>query len=202
MFDLSFLQIVSRAIAIVIVLTVMGFSVATFARLLGDKGAVYDAKLTPNPFAHIDIFAFAAGIIARIGWVRPIAIDPAKCFGGRTAPVIVAAATLIVVFLLGRLALMLLPWIAVSWPSSSAAFADSTMRTLADTAAWTLAANLIPLPPFLGGYLLQAVAPRAHSWLVQRHLWISLALLVVVVLTYRMISSTALGDLARLFGAR
>ena len=202
MFDLSFLQILSRAIAIVIVLTVMGFSVAAFARLLGDKGAVYDAKLTPNPFAHIDIFAFAAGIIGRVGWIRPIAIDPAKCFGGRAGPVIVAIATLIVIFLLGRLSLLTLPWVAVSWPSSSAAFADSTIRTLADTAAWTLAANLLPLPPLLGGYLLQAISPKAHAWLVGRHLWVSLALLVLLVLTYRMLPSSALGDLARIFGAR
>lgn len=202
MFDLSFLQMLSRAIAIVIVLTVMGFSVAAFARLLGDRGAIYDAKLTPNPFVHIDIFALAAGIVGRVGWIRHIAIDPAQCRGGRAAPVVVAIASLVVVFLLGRLALQLLPWVAVSWPSSSAAFADSTLRTLADVAGWTLAANLIPLPPLLGGYLLQALAPRAHQWLVKRHFFISIALLVLVVLTYRMLPASVLGEAARFFGAR
>lgn len=202
MFDLSFLQIVSRAVAAVIVLTIMGFSVAAFARLMGDKGAVYDAKLTPNPFVHIDIFALAAGIIGRVGWVRPIAIDPAQCRAGRATPVIVAVAALIVVFLAGRLALLALPWVAVSWPASSAAFTDSTLRTLADIAGWTIAINLIPLPPLLGGYLLQAVAPQAHAWLVRRHLWVSIALLLAVIATYRILPSTALGDLARLFGAR
>ena len=55
------------------------------------------------------------------------------------------------------------------------------MRTLADVAGWTLAANLIPLPPLLGGYLLQALAPKAHEWLVKRHFFISIALLVQIV---------------------
>ena len=56
MFDLSFLQLLTRAIATIVVLALMGFCVAGFARLLGDRGPAYDGKLTLNPFVHMDIF--------------------------------------------------------------------------------------------------------------------------------------------------
>lgn len=202
MFDLSFLQILSRAIAIVVVLTVMGFSVAGFARLLGDKGTAYDGKQTLNPLVHIDIFALIAGVAGRVGWIRPIAIDPGKTRGGRAGPVLVAIAAMAVVFVFGRIVLLVLPWVATSWPASSAAFVGATIRDIADTAAWTLAVNVIPVPPLLGGYLLQALAPAAHAWLVKRHLWVSIGLLVIVVLTYRSLPGTVLGDLADILVAR
>lgn len=202
MFDLSFLQILARAIAIVVVLTVMGFALAGFARLLGDKGAGYDGKLTLNPFVHVDIFGLIAGVAGRVGWIRPIAIDPAHCRGGRAGPILAALAAMIVVFAFGRLVLLLLPWVATSWPAASAGFVDVTIRDVATTTAWTLAVNVIPVPPLLGGYLLQAVAPRAHAWLVRRHIWVSIALLVLVVLTYRSLPSTVLGDMADALGAR
>ena len=109
MFDLSFLQILARAIAMVVVLTVMGFALAGFARLLGDKGTAYDGKLTLNPFVHVDVFALVAGVAGRIGWIRPIAIDPTHCLGGRIGPILAAIATMIVVFAFGRLGLSLLP---------------------------------------------------------------------------------------------
>ena len=202
MFDLSFLQILSRAIAIILVLMVMGFSVAALARLFGDRSAVYDSKFTLNPFTHIDIFAFAAGIIGRVGWVRPITIDPSQLRAGRAAPVIIAIGAMVAVFGLGRLAILALPWVATSWPASSAAFTDATLRMVADISAWTLALNIIPLPPLLGGYFLQALLPTAHAWLVKRSLYVSIALLVLVVLTYRFLPGSVMGDMARILGAR
>ena len=202
MFDLSFLQIVSRAIATIVVLAVMGFAVAGFARLLGDKGAGYDGKLTLNPLTHIDIVGLAAGIVARTGWIRPIAIDPAQCRGGRAGPVLAALAAMVAVWVFGRAVMLALPWIATSWPASSAAYAGATVREIANTVAWTLAINTIPVPPLLGGYLLQALAPGAHAWLVKRHLWVSLVLLVLIVLLYRSLPGTVLGNWAGVLGTR
>ena len=202
MFDLSFLQLLTRAIATIVVLALMGFCVAGFARLLGDRGPAYDGKLTLNPFVHMDIFGLFAGTVGRVGWVRPIAIDPAKGRIGRATPVVVALLSMAAVFFFGRLVLLALPWVATSWPTSSAAFTDATIRMMADVAAWTLAINIIPVPPLLGGYLLFTLAPGAHQWLVKRHLYVSIALTVVIVLTYPSLPATPFGDLARFLGAR
>ncbi|HWJ87967.1 MAG TPA: hypothetical protein VNS12_07855 [Pelagibacterium sp.] len=202
MFDLSFLQIVSRAIGAIIVLSFMGFAVALTARALGDKGPVYDRKLTLNPFVHVDPLGFLASIPVRTGWIRPIQIDPASCKGGRVAPVIVGLVALLAVFALGRILPLALPWVATSWPTSSAAFVDATIRMTADIAAWTIALNLLPFPPLIGGYLLQAVAPSAHAWMVKRHFYISIALAAVLILAHRTPALSVLGDTARLLGAR
>lgn len=202
MFDLSFLQLLTRAIATIVVLALMGFCVAGFARLLGDRGPAYDGKLTLNPFVHMDIFGLLAGTVGRVGWVRPIAIDSAKGRIGRATPVVVALLSMAAVFFFGRLVLLALPWVATSWPSSSAAFTDATIRMMADVAAWTLAINIIPIPPLLGGYLLFALAPGAHQLLVKRHLYVSIALTVVIVLIYPSLPATPFGDLARFLGAR
>ncbi|AEQ52080.1 hypothetical protein [Pelagibacterium halotolerans] len=202
MFDLSFLQLLTRAIATIVVLTLMGFSVAGFARLLGDRGPAYDGKLTLNPFVHVDIFGLLSGMVARTGWIRPVAVDPAGGRLGRATPVVVALLTMAAIFLFGRLVLLALPWVATSWPTSSAAFTDATIRMMADVAGWTLALNIIPIPPFLGGYLLLALAPGAYQWLVRRHLYVSIVLTVLAVLTYRSLPATFFGDLARLLGAR
>lgn len=202
MFDLSFLQILARAFATGIVLMVMGFSLAGAARLLGDRGVAYDGKLTLNPLVHIDIFAFLAGIAGRVGWVRHIPIDPEKCRGGRLGPVLAAIAAMIATLVFARLILYALPWVATSWPASSAGFVDSTIREIANITAWTLALNVIPVPPLLGGYLLQAVAPPAHAWLVRRQFFVSIALLVLVVLSYRSLPGTVFGDLAALLRVR
>ena len=202
MVDLSFLQILARALAATAVLTVMGFSLAAAARLLGDRGVVYDRKVTLNPLVHVDFFGLLGGIAGRIGWIRPVMIDPAKCRGRRLGPLLAAIASMAAVFVFCRLVLLALPWVATSWPASSAGFVDSTIREIATIGAWTLAINIIPVPPLLGGYLLQAVAPQAHSWLVKRHFWVSIALLVLVILTYRSLPGTIFGDWASLLRVR
>src|SRR5690606_38099792 len=180
----------------------MGFSLAGAARLLGDRGVIYDGKVKLNPFIHVDIFALVAGVAGRIGWVRPVPIDPAKCRGGRLGPVLAAIAAMIATLVFARLYFFALPWVATSWPASSAAFVDSTIREIAHIPAWTLAIIVIPVPPLLGGFILQAVARSAHAWLVRRHLFVSIALLVLVVLVYRSLPGTVLGDLAALLRVR
>ncbi|WP_417582796.1 hypothetical protein [Pelagibacterium sp.] len=202
MFDLSFVQILTRAIAAALVLALMGFSLAGFARLLGDKGAVHDGKLTINPLVHVDAFGLLAAIAGRVGWVRPIAISPNAGRLGKATPVVVAVLTMAAILVFGRLILLALPWVAASWPTSSAAFVDATIRMTADVAAWTVAINIIPVPPLLGGYLLLTIAPDIHGWLVKRHLYISIGLAVLIVLTYRSFPATPFGDLARFLGAR
>ena len=200
MLDLSFLQILSRLIAIIIVLAVMGFSLAGFARLLGDKGMIHDGKLSLNPLTHIDIFALVAGVAGRIGWLRPVNIDPLECRGHRVAPVLAAIGAMTALFFLGRVAGVLQPWVATSWPTSSASFATATLRAIGDTAGWTLAANAIPVPPLLGGYLVQAIAPATHDWLGKRHSFVSFALSALVIFSYGSLSNTPFGGWASTLG--
>jgi hypothetical protein len=80
-------QFVLRLLAMVFVAAIHGFAVAGTACALGDPGPRYDGRLTANPFTHLDLLGTLAGVFS-LGWIRPIAIDPALLrFGAsRAAP--------------------------------------------------------------------------------------------------------------------
>lgn len=197
MLDLTFQQVLGRGIAAIVVLTVLGFALAIVGRLLGDKGVAYDGKIAPNPMVHIDIFGLVAAIAGRIGWVKPVAIDPKASSAGRLAPVLVAVGAAVLVLVFSRLVLLLLPLVASYWPSSSAGFVDWTIREIPQVAAWSIALNIIPLPPFLGGYALQAIAPAAYAWVLKRQLWVSIAALLLIIFFQHNLSQTPFETLAK-----
>lgn len=199
MFDLTFPQVLSRLIAATIVLTILGLSFAGAARLLGDKGVGYEGKLKPNPILHVDLLAIVTSVFGRAGWIKPLRIDPAECRGGRWAPALAALAAALVTLVLSRLTVLLLPLVASYWPASSAGFVDWTIREIPQIAAWTLAINIVPLPPLLGGYVLQGVSPAAHGWLVRRHFWIMVAITALVVVFHKNLPQTPFNWLATLF---
>jgi len=198
-FDLTFPQVLSRLIAATIVLTILGVSFAAAARLLGDKGVGYEGRLKPNPILHVDLFAIVSSVFGRVGWIKPLRIDPAECRGGRWAPALAALAAAVVTLVASKLALLLLPYVASYWPASSAGFVDWTIREIAQIAAWTLAFNVVPLPPFLAGYALQGVAPEAHAFLVKRHFLISIAITALVAVFHKSLPQTPFNALATLF---
>ena len=50
---------------------------------LGDPGPRHDGRLTFNPFAHLDILGGISAVLFSVGWIKPIAIDPAELRPGR-----------------------------------------------------------------------------------------------------------------------
>jgi hypothetical protein len=198
-FDLTFPQVLSRLIAATLVLTVLGLSFAGAARLLGDRGVGYEGKLKPNPILHVDLFAIVTSVFGRVGWIKPLRIDTAESLGGRWAPALAALAAALVTLMLSKLTVLLLPLVASYWPASSAGFVDWTIREIPQIAAWTLAINIVPLPPLLGGYVLQGVSPEAHRWLVRRHFWITVAITALVVVFHKSLPLTPFNWLATLF---
>jgi hypothetical protein len=58
-FDLSLDQLLIRAGACVIIVTIHGAALAAIARALGDRGPQFDERLTLNPVSHLDILGAA-----------------------------------------------------------------------------------------------------------------------------------------------
>ena len=77
MIDLSLQQYVLRLCAILVIAPVHGAAIAATARALGDQGPQHDGRLTLNPLVHLDILGTISGVLFAIGWIKPIAIDPA-----------------------------------------------------------------------------------------------------------------------------
>ncbi len=115
--DLTLQQIVLRFFALLLIVGVHGAVVAATACALGDQGPRYDERLRLSPLAHIDLLGFAAGVLFAIGWIKPVAIDPAALRIGRLGLVVivVTAAMAVLAFALALQLLrpLLLPFLAI-----------------------------------------------------------------------------------------
>jgi len=69
-------QIIIQLPILLIALTVHEFSHGYVAYLLGDDTAKRAGRLTLNPISHIDPFGLIMLFIARIGWAKPVPINP------------------------------------------------------------------------------------------------------------------------------
>ena len=69
-------QIIIQLPILLIALTVHEFSHGYVAYMLGDDTAKKAGRLTLNPISHIDPFGLIMLFIARIGWAKPVPINP------------------------------------------------------------------------------------------------------------------------------
>lgn len=172
LFDLTFQQLFYRLAAAAITIGVHGYLIGLAARLFGDRGPTYDGRVTLNPLQHVEPVGGLAFLIFRLGWIRPVTIDPAQLRGGRGGLVVVAAGTLLVTLLLAFVPWLLRPLV---WQSLAGTFVGFVLvgflETLTAILVGFVALNWLPIPPLTGGYLLQAIAPRAYAHIVARS-WI------------------------------
>jgi Zn-dependent protease len=170
----------------VFIAAIQGVAVAGTAIALGDPGPRYDGRLTANPFVHLDVLGTLAGVFS-LGWIRPIAIDPALLRFGRAGLVLVvlagAAATVASVLVLRLIRPHLLPLL----PDTTSALAFAVIETIGEVSLWFALVNLLPLPPLTGAHLVVAVAPGTREALrrVQPFVAVALAGLAVTGLAAR-----------------
>jgi Zn-dependent protease len=74
MFDIT--GILLSLPAILLALTVHEFSHAWAALKMGDPTARNAGRLTLNPLKHIDPLGFVLILVARIGWAKPVPVNP------------------------------------------------------------------------------------------------------------------------------
>jgi Zn-dependent protease len=188
-FDLTPQQLILRLFALFFIAAVHGAVVTGTAVALGDAGPRYDGRLSLNPFAHLDILGSISAVLFAVGWIKPVAIDPAQLRPGRIGlALIVMAAT--AATLLGALALRLVrPLLLPLLPDTASALAFALIEATMQLSLWFALINLLPLPCLTGGHLLTAIAPqwRDASW---RSRMVVAALLVVL---------AAMGLVAKLF---
>jgi Zn-dependent protease len=158
-FDLSLDQLLIRAGACVIIVAIHGAALGAIARALGDRGPQFDERLTLNPMSHLDILGAAAMILSQLGWIRPIAIDPAQLRLGRLGLVICVIASLAVTLLVAELLFWLRIPALLATPAAVAPTVLATLNAAGEMAAWFIAFNFLPVPPLTGGHLLSAARP-------------------------------------------
>jgi len=179
-FDLSLQQLLIRAGACIVVIAIHGFALAAIARIMGDRGPQFDERLTLNPISHLDILGAATMILFQIGWIRPIAIDPALLRWRRLGLIVCVyaslAATLAVVVLLPALRIAVLSFM----PSAVAPTVIATLNATVEMCTWFVAFNLLPLPPLTGSHVLVAARPGLAPLLAHYRVHAGVVLAVLV----------------------
>ncbi len=128
----------------------------------------------PDPRRQVDPYGAVAGLIAGIGWARPVEV-PGNRRGGRVVTALLVGPVLLLVLGLGALA----GYGAVHGPvGGSAALLMNGADGPAGEVAWVLAGtmatyvgalSIVPLPPLPGGRALFALAPQSGGWLKARY---------------------------------
>jgi Zn-dependent protease len=201
--DFSLQQLVLRLIAYFFIAGVHGFAVATAAVMLGDAGPRHDGRLRLNPLAHLDLVGTAAGVLFSVGWIRPIAVDPAALRIGRFGLLAVmaagAVASLASVIALRAVRPLILPML----PDTRSADLFALVETIGELSLWFVLVNMLPLPPLTGAHWLDVIAPdwREAVRRAQPYAGAVLAILAasgvfakLLGAPYRMLASAVLGS--------
>jgi Zn-dependent protease len=144
-------------IAFLLSITVHEFFHAFTAYKLGDPTAKNAGRLTLNPIAHIDPLGLLFIIFFRIGWAKPVPVDPKNFKYPGLYSIIIGLAGPLSNFLLALLSLYgityLVPYLQYQWLNVF------LMQMLAINIMLGVF-NILPIPPLDGGHIIGALVPE------------------------------------------
>lgn len=196
-YDLSLQQILLRIVAMLVIGTLHGVTLVGLVTLFGDRGPRFDGRLSPNPLVHVDAMGMIAAMATLGGWIRPLQLDPAQLRNGRLSLVVSVFASLLIVVIVALGLQQLRGLILTTLPPSSSNLINIWLQVLAQMSVVFAIINLIPLPPFAGGYLLQAVAPGLHAMIQPRTTIIAVVLLALALIDRGTMVRAVLGPVVK-----
>ena len=168
------------------------------ARRLGDPTAERMGRLTLNPLKHTDpigtialpmVLALAKAPI--FGWAKPVPVDYRQLRNPRRDMVLVALAGPGMNFLLATLATIILAVVVTATngePEGASLFVAQNAINFLLINLFLGIFNLIPLPPFDGGHVVEGFLPRSSVPAWQRLGRFALPILILLLLVLPLIS--------------
>jgi Zn-dependent protease len=168
------------------------------ARALGDPTASALGRLSLNPLKHVDpvgtiLLPGALKLMGLpvFGWAKPVPVVKARLGHPRRDMMLVAAAgpgMNLVMALVGAvlLGLLLRPYAGLQEPAGVAGFIAANLLNFLLLNVFLALFNLLPIPPFDGGHIVEGLLPRAALpvWAQLQRFGLLLVIGLIVVLPY------------------
>ena len=189
-------QIATLIVPLVIAIVFHEVAHGLVARRLGDPTAARLGRLTLNPFKHVDpvgtvilptVLALAKAPI--FGWAKPVPVNNMMLRNPRRDMVLVALAGPGMNFLLATVATIALALLSPDNATGGVAlFVAQNLVNFILINLFLAIFNLIPLPPFDGGHVVEGALPRSMVPKWQRMSRFALPILLVLLLVLPMLS--------------
>lgn len=172
--DLS--TILATVVAIVIAISVHEFGHAYSAHLLGDDTAKMYGRMTLNPSAHVDPIGILMMLIFKIGWARPVPVNPNNFKNYKFGNVLVS--------LSGAIANIVTAIICVLINKSVNMYAINLIAgyTIVYNVGFA-AFNLLPIPPLDGWGIISSFIPYKYNEMVYKYENMSNIIFLLLILT-------------------
>lgn len=172
----SLSNILVSLVAIVIAITVHEFGHAYSAHLLGDDTAKMHGRMTLDPAKHLDPIGILMMLVFKIGWARPVPVNPNNFKNYKIGNVLVSLAgafanilTAIICMILNKYvhleALNMILWASIGFNISFAAF------------------NLLPIPPLDGWGVISSFIPYKYNEFVYKYESMSNFIFIILIIT-------------------
>jgi len=160
-------EIIINAPPFIFALTVHEFAHGYVAHRLGDNTAARLGRLTLNPLKHLDPIGVLAFFLIKIGWAKPMPVDPRYFKNPRQDMIWVSLAgpgVNLIMAVLSALLAKLIVLLVAGLP----AFYIMPLLQMAAASIWInilLAVfNLVPIPPLDGSKILLGLLPREMAF--------------------------------------
>jgi len=140
---------------IIIAISCHEFAHAYTAYKLGDVTPKYQGRLSLRPDKHIDLFGFMLLLVAKIGWGRPVEINPRNFKDPSKGEMLVSLAGPITNFIIAFLTLIIMGVLEITGVYNSLGIIAHGIITSILSSCFFInislgVFNLIPLPPLDG----------------------------------------------------
>ncbi len=157
-------------VGIAMAISVHEFGHAYSAYLLGDNTARYNGRMTLNPSRHVDPLGLVMLILFRIGWAKPVPINPNNFKNYKIGNIIVSLSGAIGNLLAAIACGLIVEYLGAY--NSSFMFSEA-IYTIFSSAMWYNiwfgAFNLLPIPPLDGWGIVSSLIPYKYNEFIYKY---------------------------------
>ena len=180
------LELLITAAAALICITFHEVSHGLTAYILGDPTADRQGRLSLNPLKHLDLWGMVMLIFAKVGWAKPVPVNPRYfrnpradmalvSIAGPLSNVILSAAAAVGYAVSAFYAI----YLDLAWLDWVAEFFNYVCSISAGLAVF----NLLPIPPLDGSKVVFSLLPQEWYWKLMRYERYGMLLLMALVFT-------------------